>query len=57
MKRILAIVFLLYMQEAWMTRTLLIDVGSKFKVLIQHKGMKPVTLTGLTSFPKHFAPI
>ncbi|HEX3934604.1 MAG TPA: SAM-dependent methyltransferase [Puia sp.] len=47
----------LAMQEARMTRTLLIDMGSKFKVLIQHKGMQPVTLTGLTSFPKHFSPI
>jgi SAM-dependent MidA family methyltransferase len=37
----------LALYEARLTRTLLIDMGSKFKVLIQHKGMPEGPLTGL----------
>jgi SAM-dependent MidA family methyltransferase len=39
----------LAIQEARLTRTLLIDMGSKFKVLIQRKGLPEVQLTGLRS--------
>jgi SAM-dependent MidA family methyltransferase len=37
----------LAMQEARLTRTLLIDMGTKFKVLIQRKGLAAMPLTGL----------
>jgi hypothetical protein len=35
------------MKEMMLTRTLLIDMGSKFKVLIQQKGMHGKELSGL----------
>ena len=37
----------LAMQEARLTRTLLVDMGSKFKVLVQQKGLPQEQLTGL----------
>jgi SAM-dependent MidA family methyltransferase len=37
----------LAMQEARLTRTLLVDMGSKFKVLVQQKGLPDRELTGL----------
>jgi hypothetical protein len=37
----------LAMQEARLTRTLLVDMGSKFKVLVQQKGVPDRQLTGL----------
>jgi SAM-dependent MidA family methyltransferase len=37
----------LAMEEVRMTRTLLVDMGSKFKVLIQQKGMSGLALSGL----------
>jgi SAM-dependent MidA family methyltransferase len=40
----------LALQESRLTRTLLIDMGSKFKVLIQQKGMPAAHLTGLNKF-------
>jgi SAM-dependent MidA family methyltransferase len=36
----------LAMEEVRLTRTLLVDMGSKFKVLIQHKGMASAELSG-----------
>jgi SAM-dependent MidA family methyltransferase len=38
----------LAMQEARLTRTLLVDMGSKFKVLVQQKGLPDKQLTGLS---------
>ncbi|AXY74702.1 hypothetical protein D3H65_12225 [Paraflavitalea soli] len=35
-------------QEALLTRTLLLDMGMRFKVLIQHKGMTGKRIAGLT---------
>jgi SAM-dependent MidA family methyltransferase len=40
----------LAMQEAQLTRTLLVDMGSKFKVLVQQKGLPDTQLTGLKRF-------
>lgn len=37
----------LAMQESRLTRTLLIDMGSKFKVLVQRKNIDDITLSGL----------
>lgn len=39
--------YLNYKKEVFLTRTLLMDMGSKFKVLIQHKGMSRPELLGL----------
>jgi SAM-dependent MidA family methyltransferase len=39
--------YLNYKKEVFLTRTLLMDMGSKFKVLIQHKGMTKPELLGL----------
>jgi SAM-dependent MidA family methyltransferase len=36
------------MQEARLTRTLLVDMGAKFKVLVQQKGLPERQLTGLS---------
>ena len=36
------------LQEAMLTRTLLLDMGMRFKVLIQHKGMDGKPITGLS---------
>jgi len=38
----------LAIQEARLTRTLLVDMGSKFKVLVQQKGVPDRQLTGLS---------
>lgn len=35
-------------EKAFMIHTFLMDMGSKFKVLIQHKGLQQPTLSGLT---------
>ncbi|MDB4924436.1 SAM-dependent methyltransferase [Mucilaginibacter sp.] len=46
----------LAIQEARLTRTLLIDMGSKFKVLVQQKGMPNAQLSGLRPLVQNARP-
>jgi SAM-dependent MidA family methyltransferase len=40
-------------KACWLTQKMLVEMGGKFKVLVQQKGLELRCLTGLASYRKH----